>query len=94
MQAVNKLTMVFVVVSDMKKAKEFYAEKLGLAVATDYRRHEQHQNKKAQRGLRQAAAQRKPAGLAYPNRSWDRAWSAFVAAHRFRHYSWDEGGFK
>ena len=34
----NKLTMVTVVVSDMKKAKEFYAEKLGLAVATDYRR--------------------------------------------------------
>ena len=37
MQAVNKLTMVSVVVSDMKKAKEFYAEKLGLEVATDYR---------------------------------------------------------
>jgi catechol 2,3-dioxygenase-like lactoylglutathione lyase family enzyme len=33
----NKLTMVSVVVSDMKKAKEFYAEKLGLEVATDYR---------------------------------------------------------
>src|SRR5512134_2539897 len=37
MPAVNKLTMVSVVVSDMKKAKEFYAEKLGLEVATDYR---------------------------------------------------------
>ena len=34
---VNRLTMVSVVVSDMKKAKEFYAEKLGLEVATDYR---------------------------------------------------------
>src|SRR5215207_4940983 len=34
----NKLTMVSVVVSDMKKAKEFYAEKLGLEVVTDYRR--------------------------------------------------------
>ena len=38
--AVNKLTMVSVVVSDMKKAKEFYAEKLGLEVATDYRRND------------------------------------------------------
>jgi catechol 2,3-dioxygenase-like lactoylglutathione lyase family enzyme len=37
MHAVNKLTMVSVLVSDMKKAKEFYAEKLGLEVATDYR---------------------------------------------------------
>ena len=37
MQTANKLTMVSVVVSDMKKAKEFYAEKLGLEVATDYR---------------------------------------------------------
>src|SRR4026209_473762 len=36
----NKLTMVSVVVSDMKKAKEFYAEKLGLEVATDYRRND------------------------------------------------------
>lgn len=33
----SKLTMVSVVVSDIKKAKEFYAEKLGLEVATDYR---------------------------------------------------------
>ena len=33
----NRLTMVSVVVSDMKKAKEFYAEKLGFEVATDYR---------------------------------------------------------
>lgn len=37
MQTINKLTMISVVVSDMKKAKEFYAEKLGLDVATDYR---------------------------------------------------------
>jgi catechol 2,3-dioxygenase-like lactoylglutathione lyase family enzyme len=29
--------MVSVVVSDMERAKEFYAEKLGLEVATDYR---------------------------------------------------------
>jgi catechol 2,3-dioxygenase-like lactoylglutathione lyase family enzyme len=34
---VNQLTMVSVVVSDMPRAKEFYAEKLGLEVATDYR---------------------------------------------------------
>ena len=36
----NQLTMVSVVVSDMKKAKEFYAEKLGLEVATDYRQND------------------------------------------------------
>jgi catechol 2,3-dioxygenase-like lactoylglutathione lyase family enzyme len=36
----NKLTMVSVVVSDMKRAKEFYAEKLGLKVATDYRQND------------------------------------------------------
>ena len=40
MQTVNKFTMVSIVVSDMKKAKEFYAEKLGLAVATDYRQND------------------------------------------------------
>ena len=40
MQIVNKFTMVSVVVSDMKKAKEFYAEKLGLPVAKDYRQND------------------------------------------------------
>jgi catechol 2,3-dioxygenase-like lactoylglutathione lyase family enzyme len=40
MTVANKLTMVSVVVSDMKKAKEFYAEKLGLEVATDYRQND------------------------------------------------------
>ena len=40
MQAVNNLIMVSVVVSDIKKAKEFYAEKLGLDVATDYRQND------------------------------------------------------
>jgi catechol 2,3-dioxygenase-like lactoylglutathione lyase family enzyme len=40
MQAINKFTMVTVVVSDMKKAREFYAEKLGLAIATDYRQND------------------------------------------------------
>ena len=38
--AANKLTMISVVVSDMKKAKEFYAEKLGLVVTTDYRQND------------------------------------------------------
>ncbi len=37
MKVANKLSMVTVIVSDMKKAKEFYAEKLGFGVATDYR---------------------------------------------------------
>ena len=37
MTVANQLTMVSVVVSDMQRAKEFYAEKLGLEVATDYR---------------------------------------------------------
>ena len=36
----NKLTMVSVVVSDMKRAKEFYAEKLGLEVTTDSRQND------------------------------------------------------
>jgi len=37
---INQLTMVSIVVSDMNQAKEFYAEKLGLEVATDYRRND------------------------------------------------------
>ena len=37
---IKKLTMISVVVSDMGKAKEFYAEKLGLEVATDYRQND------------------------------------------------------
>jgi catechol 2,3-dioxygenase-like lactoylglutathione lyase family enzyme len=40
MSKVNKLSMVSVVVSDMQKAKAFYAEKLGLEVATDYRQND------------------------------------------------------
>jgi predicted enzyme related to lactoylglutathione lyase len=40
MQITNNLSMVSVLVSDMKKAKEFYAEKLGLEVATDYRQND------------------------------------------------------
>ena|SRR6266545_4936593 len=37
-QIVNKFIMLSIAVSDVKKAKEFYAEKLGLEVVTDYRR--------------------------------------------------------
>ena len=39
-QIANKFIMVSIAVSDMKKAREFYAEKLGLEVATDYRRND------------------------------------------------------
>ena len=39
MTVVNQLTMVSVVVNDMQRAKEFYAE-LGLEVATDYRQND------------------------------------------------------
>jgi catechol 2,3-dioxygenase-like lactoylglutathione lyase family enzyme len=37
-QTVNKFIMLSIAVSDMNKAKEFYAEKLGLEIVTDYRR--------------------------------------------------------
>ena len=40
MSVANQLTMVSVVVSEMKRAKEFYAEKLGFEVATDYRQND------------------------------------------------------
>lgn len=36
-QTVNKFIMVSIAVADMKKAREFYAEKLGLQIVTDYR---------------------------------------------------------
>ncbi len=38
MQVVNKFMMLQIAVSDMPKAKEFYAEKLGMEVTADYRR--------------------------------------------------------
>ena len=38
MQIVNKFIMVSIAVNDVKKAREFYAEKLGLEIVTDYRR--------------------------------------------------------
>ena len=37
MQAANKIMMCAVNVSDMAKSKEFYAEKLGLTISTEYR---------------------------------------------------------
>src|ERR1700742_4120582 len=37
MQMIDKLMMLAVTVSDMPKAKAFYADKLGLQIASDYR---------------------------------------------------------
>jgi predicted enzyme related to lactoylglutathione lyase len=37
MQIIDKFMMLHIAVSDMPKAKAFYAEKLGLKVTTDYR---------------------------------------------------------
>lgn len=41
-QIVNKLTMFNLAVSDMPKAKTFYAELLGLKVTKDFRQDDQH----------------------------------------------------
>ena len=37
MQVVNKMKMILMVVSDMPKAKAFYADTLGLQITQDYR---------------------------------------------------------
>jgi catechol 2,3-dioxygenase-like lactoylglutathione lyase family enzyme len=42
MQTVNKLMMLAIGVSDMQRAKSFYADKLGLKVTTDYRQDDAH----------------------------------------------------
>ncbi len=42
MQTVNKLMMVYMAVNDMPKAKEFYAETLGLKIMTDYRQNDEN----------------------------------------------------
>jgi catechol 2,3-dioxygenase-like lactoylglutathione lyase family enzyme len=42
MQAVKKLMMLALVVSDMPRAKAFYADKLGLKVKSDYRQDDKH----------------------------------------------------
>ena len=40
MQTVNKFTMLQLAVSDMQKAKELYADKLGLKITADYKQDE------------------------------------------------------
>ena len=42
MQVIDKLMRFKMAVSDMPKAKAFYADKLGLKIATDYRRDERN----------------------------------------------------
>jgi catechol 2,3-dioxygenase-like lactoylglutathione lyase family enzyme len=42
MQIINKIMMLAIVVNDMPKAKEFYADKLGMKVAKDYRQDDDH----------------------------------------------------
>jgi len=37
MKIIDKLTMFYMAVSDMDKAKEFYVDKLGFKVTNDYR---------------------------------------------------------
>jgi catechol 2,3-dioxygenase-like lactoylglutathione lyase family enzyme len=39
---IDKLIMITVAVSDMPKAKEFYADKLGLKIVTDYRQDDEN----------------------------------------------------
>lgn len=41
-QAADKLIMFGTIVKDMPKAKEFYADKLGLKVVNDYRQDDDH----------------------------------------------------
>lgn len=42
MQVIDKLMMLAIGVQDMPKAKEFYSEKLGFKVMTDYRQDDNH----------------------------------------------------
>lgn len=42
MQTVTKLMMITMAVTDMPKAKEFYADKLGLEVTQDYRQDDEN----------------------------------------------------
>jgi catechol 2,3-dioxygenase-like lactoylglutathione lyase family enzyme len=42
MQVIDKFMMLGMLVSDMPKAKAFYADKLGLNVTTDYRQDDDH----------------------------------------------------
>jgi catechol 2,3-dioxygenase-like lactoylglutathione lyase family enzyme len=45
MQVTDKFMTLQVAVSDMPKAKAFYADKLGLKVTTDYRRDDDKRRK-------------------------------------------------
>ncbi len=42
MEIINKLMMLAIFVSDMPRAKAFYADKLGMKVTTDYRQDDAH----------------------------------------------------
>ena len=42
MQVINKFMMFGIIVSDMPKAKAFYADKLGLKVTNDHRQDDNH----------------------------------------------------
>lgn len=42
MKIIDKLTMFYMAVNDMDKAKEFYVDKLGFKVTQDYRQDDQH----------------------------------------------------
>jgi catechol 2,3-dioxygenase-like lactoylglutathione lyase family enzyme len=42
MSIIDKLTMFYMAVNDMDKAKEFYVDKLGFKVITDYRQDDKH----------------------------------------------------
>ncbi|PKO12000.1 MAG: glyoxalase [Chloroflexi bacterium HGW-Chloroflexi-10] len=42
MKIIDKLTMFYMAVSDMNKAKEFYVDKLGFKVTNDYRQDDAH----------------------------------------------------
>ena len=42
MKIIDKLTMFYMAVNDMDKAKEFYVDKLGFKVTNDYRQDDKH----------------------------------------------------
>ena len=42
MKIIDKLTMFYMAVSDMDKAKAFYVDKLGFTVTNDYRQDDKH----------------------------------------------------
>ena len=42
MKTIDKLTMFYMAINDMGKAKEFYVDKLGFKMTTDYRQDDKH----------------------------------------------------